>query len=90
MNLRYPSRGEQPNRASSNRIGEEGFCVTVIPCLVVARHGVFSIEEVSTVPLGKGCYSRNHEVRRGGAKVNVFMRNSNGSESSLVDSKLPL
>jgi len=65
MNLRYPRRVDQPNRASSNRFTEESVCITVIPCFVVAHHGVFSIEEVSTVPLGKGSDSRNHEVRRG-------------------------
>ena len=65
MNLRYPRTVQQPDRASSSRIREKGLCVTVIPCLVVARHGVFSIEEVSTVPLGKGSYSRHREVRRG-------------------------
>ena len=65
MNLRYPRTVKQPDRASSSRIKEKGLCTTVISCLVAARHGVFSIEEVSTVPLGKGCYPRNHEVRRG-------------------------
>jgi hypothetical protein len=65
MNLRYARTVEQPARASSNQNREKGLCVTVIPCLVVARHGVFSIEEVSTVPLRKVCYSRNHELRRG-------------------------
>jgi hypothetical protein len=114
MNLRYPRRLGQSNNASSNRIGEEGFCVTVIPCLVVARHGIFSIKGVYLLPLGKGCYSRNHEARRGlctiapprisddpqrahvhnpsrgGTKGNVIMMNNNSSESSLVDSKLPL
>jgi hypothetical protein len=65
MNLRYPSTVKQPDRVSSNQNREKGLCVTVIPCLVMARHGVFSIEEVSTVPLGKGSYSRNHEGRRG-------------------------
>ena len=65
MNLHDPRTAKQPDRASSNRNREKGVCTTVIPCLVVARHGVFSIEEVSTVPLGKGSYSRNHEVRRG-------------------------
>ena len=65
MNLRYPRTVKQPNIASSNRIGEEGIRVTVIPCLVVARHDFFSIEKVSQVPLGKGSYSKNHEVRRG-------------------------
>jgi hypothetical protein len=48
MNLRYPRTVTQPDRASSNRNREKGVCTTVIPCLVVARHGVFSIEEVST------------------------------------------
>ena len=47
----YPRTGKQPDRASSNRIREKGVSVTVIPCLVVAHHGVFSIEEVSTYPL---------------------------------------
>ena len=65
MNLRYPGTVTQPDRASSNRNREKGLCTTVISCLVVARYGVLSIEEVSTVPLGKGRYSRNHEVRRG-------------------------
>jgi hypothetical protein len=50
MNLRYARTVEQPARASSNQNREKGLCVTVIPCLVVARHGVFSIEEVSTYP----------------------------------------
>jgi hypothetical protein len=114
MNLRYIRTVKQPNRASSNRFTEKSVCVTVIPCFVEARHGVFSIEEVSQVPLGKGNYSRNHEVRRGlctiaplrisddpqsahvhnptegAVTVNVFMRNSNSSESISVDSKLPL
>jgi hypothetical protein len=114
MNLRYPRRLGQSTNASSIRMGEEGFCVTVILCLVVTRHGIFSIEEVSLVPHGKGSYSTNHEARRGlctiapprisydpqrahvqnpsrgDAKVNVFMINNNSSESSLVDSKLPL
>jgi hypothetical protein len=65
MNLRYPRTVKQTDRAPSNRNKEKGLCTTVISCLVVARHGVFSIEEVSTVPLGKGSHSRNHEVRRG-------------------------
>lgn len=65
MNLHYPGTVKQPDRASSNRNREKGLCVTVIPCLVVARHDVFSIEGVSQVPLGKGNYSRNHDVRRG-------------------------
>jgi hypothetical protein len=115
MNLRYPRTVKQSDRASSNRNREKGLCTTVTSCLlVVARHGVFSIEEISTVPLGKGRYSSNHEVRRGlctiaplrisddpqrahvhnptegDGTVNVFMTNSNSSESLLVDSKLPL
>ena len=114
MNLRCPRTVTQPDRTFSNRNREKGLCVTVIPHLVAARHDVFSIEGVSQVPLGKGNYSRNHDVRRElctiaplrisddpqrahvnnpsqvDATVNVFMMNSNSSESLLVDSKLPL
>jgi hypothetical protein len=114
MNLRYPRTVKQPHRASSNRNKEKGLCTTASPGLVVARHDVFSVEEVSPVPLGKGSYFKNHEVRHGlctiaplrisddpqrahvhnptegDGTVNVFMMNSNSSESLLVDSKLPL
>ena len=51
MNLHDPRTVKQPDRASSRRIREKGLCVTVIPCLVVARHDVFSIKEVSMYPL---------------------------------------
>jgi hypothetical protein len=54
MNLRYPRTVTQPDRASSNRLTEEGVCVTVISCLVVARYSVLSIEEVSTGTPWKG------------------------------------